>query len=252
MPRLNQTDMEQHTIGGRGFTFSGTKIAHLGSTEYTLVSIAVDETGSVQGFQDELRKMLIAAVDACKKSPRSDNILVRVLTFSDRYPLGVNEMHGFKPLAEIDPAAYPEIQPGGMTPLFDACYSSIGAVLAYGDQLSKQDFGVNGIAFIITDGCNNASTATAAMVKEAMAQAVKGEQIESMISVLVGVNTQNGGVKNALEDFRVQAGLTQYVDVADATPRRLAKLADFVSTSVSSQSQSLGTGGPSQQIAATI
>ena len=43
-----------------------------------------------------------------------------------------------------------------------------------------------------------------------------------------------------------------HIDVGDATPRKLAKLAAFVSQSISSQSQALGTGGPSQNIAATI
>ena len=42
------------------------------------------------------------------------------------------------------------------------------------------------------------------------------------------------------------------IDAGDATPAKLAKLAVFISTSISSQSQHLGTGGPSQQIAATI
>lgn len=250
MPRLMQENMETLRIGGKGFTFSGTKIDHLGATEYTLVTIAVDETGSVSGFADELRKMLVMAVEACKKSPRSDNILVRAITFSDKYPNGVKEIHGFRPLAEIDTAAYPDIVPGGLTPLCDACYSSIGATNAYGEQLSKQDFGVNGICFVITDGGENRSVATMAMVKEEIRKSVSGEKLESMVSILVGINTKE--CRDALDEFYKEAGLTQYVDAGDATPRRLAKLAQFVSTSVSSQSHALGTGGPSQNIAATI
>lgn len=254
MPRLTQAgdSMEQHQLGGRGFTFSGTKIAHLGATEYTLVTIAVDETGSVQGFQDELRHMLVQAVEACKKSPRSDNILVRTLTFSDKYPHGVNEIHGFKPLAEIDPATYPPIRPGGWTPLCDAVYSAVGATNRYGKSLSDQDFGVNGIGFVITDGEENRSKTTMPMVKEELTRSVSQESLESMVTVLVGVNTKDARVQQALKTFREEAGMTQYVDAGDATPRRLAKLAEFVSTSVSSQSQALGTGGPSTAIAATI
>lgn len=249
MPRLAQ-EMETLRIGGKGFTFSGTKIDHLGAVKYTLVTVAVDETGSVIGFADELRKMLVMAVDGCKKSPCSDNILVRAIVFSDRYPKGIKEIHGFKPLAEIDTAAYPDINPGGMTPLCDACYSSIGATNAYGKQLSEQDFGVNGICFVITDAGENSSVATMAMVKEEIGKSISGEKLESMVSILVGINTQD--CREDLDKFFKEAGLTQYVDAGDATPRRLAKLAQFVSTSVSSQSQALGTGGPSQNIAVTI
>ena len=122
--------MVLHKIGKSGFSFKGARIARLGATEYTLVSIGVDETGSVNGFQDELRKMLEMALEACKKSPRSDNLLVRVIYFSTNYPNGVCEVHGFKPLAEINPADYPDIHPGGWTPLCDAVFSSVGAMNA--------------------------------------------------------------------------------------------------------------------------
>lgn len=252
MPRLNKESSGQvsHRIGGSGFTFKGARIEHLGATEYTLVNIAVDVSGSVIGFADELKKMLVMAVEACKKSPRSDNILVRVIRFSDKYPKGVDEIHGFKPLAEIDTAIYPDLKPGGWTPLNDACFSSVGAMNAYGKQLADQDFGVNAIGFIITDGGENSSTATMEMVKKETEKSVSGETLESMISVLVGINT--AGCGSELKLFRKEAGLTQFIDAGEATPRKLAKLADFVSSSVSSQSQALGTGGPSQNIAPTI
>ena len=248
MPRLDDS-MQNHKIGG-SFTFSGARIDKLGATEYTLVSIAVDETGSVLGFSDQLREMLIAAVESCKKSPRSDNLLVRVITFGTQYKNGVNEIHGFKPLGEIDTVAYPIIDPGGSTPLYDACYSAIGSQNVYGKKLVDQDFSCNGIAFIITDGGENASVATAQMVADEARKSVSGEILESMISVLIGIN--GSSYSQWLSQFQKDAGLTQYIDAGDATPRKLAKLAAFVSKSVSSQSQALGTGGPSQNISATI
>lgn len=250
MPRLTTADnVETHRIAGN-FTFQGTRIENLGATEYTLVTIAVDETGSVSPFADRLREALVAAVESCKKSPRSDNILVRVLAFSNAHPDGVDELHGFKPLAEIDTAGYRDLNPGGGTPLCDACYSAIGAMNVYGRQLADQDFGVNGIGFVITDGGENASNATMAMVKDEAAKAVTGEVLESMITVLVGINAS--GCASLLADFQRDAGMTHFIDAGDATPRKLAKLADFVSRSVSSQSQALGSGSPSQGIAVRI
>jgi uncharacterized protein YegL len=252
MPKLMNGDMEFGQIGGsNGFVFSGVRTEKLGATEYTLVTIAVDETGSVDGFASELRECLISAVDACRRSPRRDNLLLRVIKFSARYNNGVEEMHGFKPLADIEPAnEYPNFNPGGMTPLCDACYSAIGAMNAYGKKLSDDDFGVNAIAFIITDGYDNASTTTAQMVKEQAQKAVSGEIMESMVTVLVGINASE--YKYELENFYQDADLTQYIDAGEATKGKLAKLAEFVSQSISSQSQSLGTGGPSQNISATI
>lgn len=248
MPRITG-DMETHKLGG-SFTFSGARVESLGASEYTLVTVAVDTSGSVLGFKKQLRDMLIASVESCKKSPRSENLLVRVLYFSGSYKNGVNELHGFKPLADIDPASYPEIQTGGDTPLNDACYSGLGAMNAYAKKLVDQDFNVNGICFVITDGAENASVSTANMVKEEQEKAVSGEVLESMISILIGVNVSY--YEQTLKDFQQEAGLTHYRDAGDATPRNLAKMAGFVSQSVSSQSQALGTGGPSQNIAPTI
>lgn len=248
MPRLDG-DMETFQMGGN-FNFTGARLEQLGASEYTLVTIAVDETGSVSGFQDELREMLVTAVASCQASDRSENLLVRVVTFGSQHNQGVNEIHGFKPLVDIDVANYPTIQPGGMTPLYDAVYSSVGALNGYGQQLVDDGYGVNAITFIITDGADNRSTATPKMVQEELSKGVSGEVLESMVSVLIGINAASAA--SYLQDFQRDAGITQFIDAGDATKSTLARLADFVSQSISSQSQALGTGGPSQNISATI
>jgi hypothetical protein len=46
----------------------------------------------------------------------------------------------------------------------------------------------------------------------------------------------------------VEAELTEFIEIGDATPGQLAKLVNFVSSSVNSQFQALGTGGPSQPV----
>jgi len=249
MPKL--ADMDTTNIGGSNFTFSSTKINHLGATEYSLVTIAVDVTGSVEDFADSLRQMLITVVKACKKSPRAENMLIRVIKFSSSFPNGVEELHGFQLFKDIDPDKdYPALHCGGMTPLCDACFSSFGAMNDYGKKLVDSDYLVNAIMFVITDGEENASSASMKMVQDEAKKGVSGEILESTTSVLVGINaTKSSGSLNAFKDA---AGITQYVDAGDVTEGRLAKLAGYISQSVSSTSQALGTGGPSQNIQATI
>lgn len=252
MPRMMNIDdkMETGSIGGtQAFQFSGTRIEHLGATEYTLATVAVDVTGSTQGFADELRKCLITAVESCKKSPRSNNLLLRVILFSSSLQGGIEEIHGFKPLGEINPNDYPQFKPYGMTPLYDAAFSAVGATNAYAKKLMDQDFLANGIVFVITDGDDNTSSSTISMVKKEMERGTKGEEIESLIGILIGVNAAD--CRQFLEKFEKGTGM-KFIDAGDATKGKLAKLAEFVSQSVSSQSQSLGTGGPSQNISATI
>jgi uncharacterized protein YegL len=251
MPRMMDNSMETGQVGqGRqAFQFSGVRVDSLGATEYTLVTVAVDVTGSVGGFADELRNCLILAVESCKKSPRANNLLVRVVLFSSSLPKGVEEVHGFKPLGEIDTNSYQQFNPYGATPLFDATFSAVGATNAYAKKLKDQDFLVNGIVFIVTDGDDNCSVSSVRMIENEMKRGAVGEDIESLVGVVVGINA--GNVRHLLDNFATGAGL-QYIDAGDATKGKLAKLAQFVSQSVSSQSQALGTGGPSQNIAVTI
>lgn len=231
--------------GGKaaGFNFSGVRPEKLGATEYTLVTVVTDKTGSVTPFAADLLAMKRAVVEACRKSPRSAYVLLRQVEFNT----AVDEVHGFLELKDIDPAQYQEPATGGATALYDATFAAVTATRVYGKTLTDAEFGVNAIVFIITDGDDNASrTGTAKAIAREVAESVKSEALESIRVVLIGINA--GRYRATLQSFAAQAGIDQYVDVGDANAGRLAKLARFVSQSISSQSQSLGTGGPSQAL----
>lgn len=224
------------------FSFSGVRPEKLGSTEYTLVTYVGDKTGSVSRFAPELLETKKAVVAACQKSPRAEFLLFRNTEFNSR----VDEIHGFAELATIDPAQYQEPNCSGLTNLFDATFAAIAATNEYAKTLSDSDFSVNGIVFVVTDGDDTGSVQTPRSIATEILRGVQNEWLESLNVVLVGINAQQ--YKQELQKFVADAKLTQYVDVGDATPQRLAKLADFVSRSISSQSQSLGTGGASQAL----
>ena len=240
MKMFDDTNMAAGNV--QGFGFSAVRPDTLGSSEYTLVTLVLDKTGSVALFADELFKVKETIVAACRKSPRSDFLLLRVVEFNSQ----VDEVHGFKPLADIDPAAYTVPHCGGLTALRDATFAAVGATNAYGKTLADQDYLANALVVIVTDGDDNNSRMTTTEVKRELASAVTGETLESMRTILVAVNAGQFAAK--LQAFQADVGIDQYVDIADATPQRLAKLADFVSRSISAQSQSLGTGGPSQAL----
>lgn len=249
MPKLNIDNLEDYKIPGAGsFQFSAVRPENLGATEYTLVTLVVDVSGSVSAFSSELLKCIKTIVEACKKSPRSENLLFRLITFS--WNNSIKEVHGFKLLSMINPDNdYQSLKCDGNTALFDATYEAISATLSYSKNLMDQDFNVNGAIYIITDGENNDSRiATENMIKNKLFEATKKEPlvIESLLTILIGVNASY--CAPALQNFKDKSELTQFVDVGDATAQRLAKLANFVSKSVSSQSQALGTGASSQPL----
>lgn len=245
MPRFDN-NTEIMNIPNSSFTFSAVRPDKLEATEYTLVTIAVDISSSVTAFKDDLLKMVKSAIDGCKKSPRSENVLVRVISFNNT----LHEVHGFLELNSVDSNDYQDLYPNGMTALFDATYSSLGATIAYGKNLVDQDYNVNSIIYIITDGENNKGVKTPSDIKNLVKETLNKELIDSMISVLIGINTLQCGTY--LQDFKNDAELDFYLDMGDVTPAKLAKLAGFISKSVSSHSQSIGTGGKSVDVSLTF
>lgn len=245
MPKLGNlnVDLEQQKLPTGNFKFSAQRIEDLGATEYTLATVAVDVSGSTVDFRPDMLECIKKVLESCKYSPRSDNLMFRLLRFSN----DVEEVHGFKLLENCNADDYNDVLnvPGGMTKLCDASLNAVEATSVYGKDLLKQDFSVNGIIVVITDGYDNDSKNTVNALNQALRKAVSDETLESLVSILVGVNINDGFIKKTLEDFHKLAGFTQYVNVDEASSKKLAKLADFVSKSISSQSQSLGSGGPS-------
>lgn len=227
------------------FQFSTMPVERLGATEYTLVTLAIDMSGSVSGFESELTSSIKEVVNACKKSSRAENLLLRLVTFNNN----VYEEHGFKLIKDIQDTDYNQvIQPNGLTALYDATINSVDSIKEYGKTLVEQDFDVNGITIVVTDGMDNRSQYNSSNVKDSISDISFEEILESMVTILVGVNTKRSDVQQYLNDYSNEGGFTQYVDVEDADANNLAKLANFISKSISNQSQSLGTGGPSQPL----
>lgn len=245
MPVLNDTSLNQIDLPNSHYGYSATRIEDLGATEYTIATVVCDVSGSTSLFTFDMESAISKIVQACKYSPRADNLLLRLVEFDD----SLDEIHGFKLLENCNLADYGAIlRSGGSTALFDATENAISSTINYGQQLAAGDFSANAILFVITDGMDNASKLSAKKVKEALKKAVTSEALESIVSILIGVNVQDPEVSRYLHQFHQEAGFTQYVELDQAGAKTLARLAEFVSQSISAQSQALGTGGPSQSL----
>lgn len=88
----------QHALVGQHFGYSAADLGDLGATEYTLVTIVADESGSTSLFIKEMETCIKKAIEACKMSPRADYLMVRVVAFDTT----MREIHGFKQLQDID------------------------------------------------------------------------------------------------------------------------------------------------------
>lgn len=228
-----------------GLMFSAVSTDKLGASEYTLVTIAIDVSGSVSSFKKELTDCIKTIVSSCKYSSRAENLMIRLITFNDT----VHEEHGFSLLSSLNVDSYQNVvTPHGMTSLYDAMYDGLDAIRTYGNTLSEDDFDVNGIIFVVTDGEDNRSHNTATNFSNLINKINTEEKIESIRSILIGVNTSEYSIKQKLEEVKKTANIDQFVTIEKADENSLAKLASFISKSISAQSIALGTGGPSQAL----
>ena len=243
MPKLGK-DMEERSLPNASFGYSATRVEALGATEYTLVDLVTDISGSVAAFAGDMEAAIREVVNACKMSPRADNLMLRVVLFNTQ----MQEFHGYKLLANCNLDDYKGfLNCGGGTALFDASENAVLAQVHYAGDLAKNDYAVNSLVVMVTDGCDNASAVRPAQVRAALESAVKSEATESMVSILIGVGTAfDTSVSGALTAFKDEAGINQYVETKDASAKTLAKLAAFVSKSISAQSMALNSGGPSK------
>jgi uncharacterized protein YegL len=244
MPIID-SQLDQVNLPNSHYGYSATRLEELGATEYTIATIVADVSGSTAAFTLDMEAAITHIVQACKFSPRADNVLLRLVAFDD----SLSEIHGFKLLENCHLADYGGVlRSGGSTALYDATENAVAATTSYAQKLARGDFSANAILFVITDGADNASRVAASRVKTAFGHAVKSEALESIVSILIGVNVSEVQVSNYLKRFRADAGFTQYVEIDQADAKTLARLAEFVSQSISAQSQALGTGGSSRPL----
>jgi len=231
-------DVKYNTIGS-GFQFSAISPDEMGASEYTLVAIAADKSSSVTKFAREIEGCLVTSLQGCMNSPRVDNLLVRLLTFNHT----LDEVHGYKHLADCPISNYNGIiQPGGCTSLYDACVSTIDSLATLGKQMLKDKYSANGLSVIITDGQDVGSTKTIKAVADAIERSRQSECLQSILNILIGINVTEPSVSVALNELKDVGKFDQYIEAKDATPKTFARIAGFISRSISSQSQAIKTG----------
>lgn len=216
------------------FTFTPVDLSSLGASEYTLVTIALDCSGSVEPYKTEIESCLQEVIRCCRRSPRVDNLMIRLLTFNDR----VVEAHGFKLIGQIGSVNYQGVvQPSGTTSLRDACADSVAATAKQAKILVDGDYSVNGILFVITDGEDNRSTTPGSTVKQMIKDMHQAEVMSNFTSILIGVNAVQ--CAHALKAFTDDVGITAFIDAGKADEKTLARLAMFIASSVTATSVAL-------------
>jgi len=245
MSDQEKSDLEQFLLPVGGFQYHGVDMANLMATEFTCATLVLDESGSTHSFRNLMEDFVKENVKALRASPRKDNLLYRQLHFGTN----LRELHGFKLLEQCNEADYNNCyKDGGSTALYDASVNAIEATVAEAQRLNSQQFVSNGIIIWLTDGCDYGSALKQNSVAQSLSKAIASEELESMLTIMIGVNMGDSGVKQKLQDFVTEVGISQFEDAGTMTEATMKKILGFVSKSIISQSKSVGSGGPSKSL----
>lgn len=237
-------DVQRFAIPGGSYGYTGAKIESLTSFEHTLALGLLDESGSTGGFARQMELAVKEIIKSLRRSPRADNLIYRHCHFGTNF----REVHGFLPLAQLNEGMYDGCYaPGGQTTLYDSTDRILAEMLDYAQKQAAQKYLCNGVAYMLTDGRDYGSVLTPTAVKKRLADCIASEALESLITILIGVNP-DPAIQADLLDYHQKVGFTQYVPLDKADEKTLARLANFISQSIQAQSQALGTGGPSQSL----
>lgn len=129
----------------------------------TLVSVVVDMSGSMSSFEKPVCDAFNAMLDALAGAKAATAILVSLWAFSDSAKL----LSSYEPV-ERKPRLVPAVYtPGGSTALHDATLAAMTGLMTYGQRLFDEGVPTKRVLFVLSDGDDNASKATAAEVRAA-------------------------------------------------------------------------------------
>lgn len=236
---------ENMSIFGSDYQYSAISVDKLDNLEYTVITLIVDTTPSVSRFVDLIKDTLKKVVKGCKKNKQiSENLLLRVVKFNTR--IGVQEVHGFKELKMIDEDTdYNDIELDGFTNLFNSWDEEVKVLEDYLNNLTQSEFVNNCLIIGLTDGDDNLHDKTPEMVGNSIMSLKQKEVTESLLTILIGLTTDDN-LSGYLKNFVDKAKIDAYINAKDMTTEGFAKLANFITDSISSTSDMRGTGSPSQ------
>lgn len=245
---MDSNSLHSFQIPGGSYGYTGVPVGlGMDSFKYTLATGLVDESGSTRPFARQLELCVKEIIKGLRHSDSVDQLVYRHAHFDTNF----REVHGFKLLKDCNENDYDGIWAGGgQTALYNSCVEVIEATRDYADQMAQKHYTVNGVVYILSDGQHylpGGPFVTVANVRDALSKAITSETLESLITILIGVN-EDPDVRAGLEKFHREAGFTQFIPIEKADEKSLAKVSNFISRSIYSQSQAVGTGGPSQSL----
>jgi len=242
--------LQSYLVPGGTFGYTAIPVTNLQSFKNCIALSLFDESGSTRSFKRLMEAAMNKITLFLRNSPEADKIIWGHYQFDTE----LTEVMGLTPLREVPDDRFDGCWAGGgRTGLYHGECRMQEILRAYAAEQVAMRYVCNGILATLTDGLNYAPAGdpghdfTEAMVKEEFAKTVMCEDLESLVSILIGINPDKD-VQKKLEAHAELVGYTRYLPVEKADEKTLSRIAGFLSQSIISQSQNVATGGPSQKI----
>lgn len=137
----------------------------------TLVSIVLDMSGSMTPYRKAVVDAYNQMLRALSGAKGASAILASAWAFSDAPAL----LSSYEPTARKPPLSAAVYQPNGMTALHDTVLGALTGLVTYGQRLWDEGVPTKRVLFVLSDGDDNASKATASAVRSAVAALARDE-----------------------------------------------------------------------------
>ena len=143
----------------------------LGTADATLVSVVLDMSGSMEPHRKEVIEAYNAMIRSLAGARAATSILVSTWAFED-VPRLLSSYESVEHKPRLTQAVY---APRGSTALHDAVLGAMTGLVAYGQRLWDEGVPTRRVLFVLSDGEDNASKATAGAVRSAAAALARQE-----------------------------------------------------------------------------
>lgn len=171
---------------------ANTSIDEIDNENINLFYIAIDSSGSMDEYSNDMRISLNNFKDALINSKEADEILVARADFSDRTNIG-----GYKKISEFNT----DFSACGCTALYDVIVEGAQKLKEYREYLKNEGMRVKAVFSVFSDGVDNSSHYSLSDAKRAVEDLNKEEITTAFIS-FGGEATQvskNLGFRNLLD-----------------------------------------------------
>jgi hypothetical protein len=144
----------------------GVDVDDIDSEEVTLVVVAIDASGSMYTWAEEVKRAYREQfLEPLKKAKNAESILVSVVVFSAGAGSNVRLVHGYMPVSQCPELTDSDYQPDGGTPLYDAVWNGLTGLVTYGQHLRDNGTRTKSIAVVLSDGWENSSRTSASKLR---------------------------------------------------------------------------------------